>query len=76
MGKFELNYVVEGDGEPLLFIHGLSDNMIYWVALAAGLKRNYQIIRVDLRGHGGAALGSDEITMDLYCDDLKNLLDD
>lgn len=76
MGKFELNYVVEGDGEPLLFIHGLSDNMIYWVALAAGLKRNYQIIRVDLRGHGGSALGSDEITLDLYCDDLKNLLDD
>ncbi len=31
---FKLNYVVEGEGETLLFIHGLSDNLIYWEALA------------------------------------------
>lgn len=73
---FKLNYVVEGEGETLLFIHGLSDNLIYWEALAGSLKCNYQVIRVDLRGHGESPLGSDGITVDVYADDLKSLLDD
>lgn len=73
---FKLNYVVGGKGKTLLFIHGLSDNLLYWEALTYGLKDSYQIIRVDLRGHGKSPLGSDRITIDGYADDLKNLLDD
>ena len=69
-----MNYKVEGNGEPLLFIHGLSDSLLYWEFLAANLKGDYQIIRVDLKGHGESELGSDEITIDLYADDLINLL--
>ena len=71
-----MNYKVEGNGEPLLFIHGLSDSLLYWEFLAANLKGDYQIIRVDLRGHGESELGSDEITIDLYADDLINLLNE
>ena len=73
---FKLNYAVGGKGKTLLFIHGLSDNLLYWEALTYGLKENYQIIRMDLRGHGKTPLGSDRITIDIYADDLKNLLDD
>lgn len=71
-----MNYKVEGTGEPILFIHGLSDSLLYWEILAADLKDDYQIIRVDLRGHGESELGGDEITIDLYADDLINLLDE
>ena len=71
-----MNYKVEGNGEPLLFIHGLSDSLLYWEFLAANLKGDYQIIRVDLKGHGESELGSDEITIDLYADDLINLLNE
>lgn len=72
----DLNYKVEGSGEALVFIHGLSDSLLYWEFLAANLKNDYQIIRMDLRGHGESELGSDEITLDTYVDDLKCLLDD
>ncbi len=71
-----MNYKVEGNGEPLLFIHGLSDSLLYWELLASNLKDNYQIIRVDLRGHGESELGSDEISVDLYVDDLIGLLNE
>lgn len=74
LNNLNLNYKVEGSGEPLVFIHGLSDSLLYWEYLAANLKNDYQIIRFDLRGHGESELGSDEVTMDTYVEDLNNLL--
>ncbi len=71
-----MNYKVEGNGEALLFIHGLSDNLLYWEFLATFLKKDYQVIRVDLRGHGESELGSDEITRDLFVEDLINILNE
>lgn len=76
MDNFKLNYVAEGEGETILFIHGLSDNLLYWEVLANILKNDYRVIRVDLRGHGETPLGSDEITINVYSRDLKNLLDE
>ena len=71
-----MNFKIEGNGRPLVFIHGLSDSLLYWEFLASHLKRDYQIIRMDLRGHGESYLGNDEVNIDLYVDDLKNLLND
>ena len=71
-----MNFKVEGNGRPLVFIHGLSDSLLYWEFLASNLKQDYQIIRMDLRGHGESYLGNDEVNIDLYVDDLKNLLND
>lgn len=74
MDKINLHYKVEGSGESIVFVHGLSDNLLYWEFLASNLKRDYQVLRVDLRGHGQTELGNDEISIDTYCDDLYNLL--
>ena len=71
----DLNYKVEGNGETLVFIHGLSDDLNYWEFLAANLKDDYRVVRFDLQGHGQSEMSEDEITMDNYVDDLKNLLD-
>ena len=71
-----MNYKLEGTGKTLVFIHGLSDNLLYWEFLATNLNQNYQVLRIDLRGHGESELGTDEITIDTYVDDLNNLLDE
>ena len=71
-----MNYKIEGNGKTLLFIHGLSDNLLYWELLASNLNDDYQVLRVDLRGHGETELGNDEITLDTYVNDLNNLLDE
>lgn len=72
----KMNFNIEGNGETVVFIHGLSDNLLYWEPLVAGLKNDYNIIRYDLRGHGKSELGDDDISIDLLTDDLKNLLDE
>ena len=72
----DINYKVEGRGKPLVFIHGLLDNLLYWEFLATCLKDDFQIIRFDLRGHGESELGSGEITIDAYAEDLNGLLED
>lgn len=74
MDDINLHYKIEGNGETLVFIHGLSDNMLYWEFLASNLKKDYQILRVDLRGHGESDFGSGEITSDTYVADLHGIL--
>ena len=71
-----INYSVEGNGEAILFIHGLSDNLHYWDVLANNLKNDYKIIRYDLRGHGESPLDDDDLTIDTYTNDLYNLLEE
>ena len=71
-----MNYKLEGSGKTLVFIHGLSDNLLYWEFLSSNLIHDYQVLRVDLRGHGESELGTDEITIDTYVDDLNNLLEE
>lgn len=71
-----MNYKIEGSGETLVFIHGLSDSLMYWEFLANNLKNDYRVLRVDLRGHGESELGSDEITIGTYVNDLNNLLEE
>lgn len=70
-----MNYKIEGKGETLVFIHGLSDSLEYWEYLAGNLKKQYQILRLDLRGHGKSELKNDKITIDLFTKDLKEILD-
>lgn len=69
-----MNYKIEGNGKALVFIHGLSDSLIYWEFLASNLRQDYQVLRYDLRGHGDCELGDDEINIDTYVGDLYNLL--
>ena len=70
-----MNYKLEGSGKTLVFIHGLSDSLLYWEFLARNLKDNYQVLRVDLQGHGESKLENEEITLDTYVNDLNNLLE-
>ena len=71
-----MNYKLEGRKKTLVFIHGLSDNLLYWEFLAGNLRNNFQVLRVDLRGHGKSELGNEKITIDTYVDDLNNLLNE
>ncbi|WP_117233392.1 alpha/beta fold hydrolase [Vibrio maerlii] len=47
-----LNYKVEGQGTPLVLIHGLFGSLDNLGILARTLKDTFQVISVDLRNHG------------------------
>lgn len=76
MNKLDLHYKVEGIGKTIVFIHGLSDDLNYWEFLATHFKRDYQVIRFDLPGHGQSELSDGEITIDLYVNGLTGIFDE
>lgn len=49
-----IHYEVEGEGDPIVLVHGFASNAASWVGLryVDALKFNYQVIMVDARGHG------------------------
>ncbi|MBI3736996.1 alpha/beta hydrolase [Candidatus Sumerlaeota bacterium] len=51
----KIHYIVEGQGEPVLLIHGFTANIsMQWVmpGVFPALTKNFQVIAFDNRGHG------------------------
>ncbi len=54
-GGVKIRYYVEGQGEPVVLIHGLhSSASVNWMAVGvfAELAKDHQVIALDLPGHG------------------------
>ncbi|MHB1359045.1 MAG: alpha/beta fold hydrolase [Rhodocyclaceae bacterium] len=60
----------------LVLIHGLASNLTRWSEFAATtrLAESWDVLRLDLRGHGGS-LYRGRVGMQVWCDDLAALLD-
>lgn len=48
----KLNYKLQGDGQPILFMHGVFGSLDNLNMLARDLISNYLTIQVDMRNHG------------------------
>lgn len=72
-----LHTVRSGAGRPIVMIHGLGTSAATWDACAAALAEQFEVIAVDLLGHGESPVPDDpaEYTRDGALDDLDALLD-
>lgn len=70
-----INYRIDGDGEVVVLIHGLSDTLEYWESFVNCLVDEFRILRYDLRGHGSSISCEDNVSITLFVDDLLSLLD-
>lgn len=66
----------EGEGRPLLFVHGLACDTSDWLAQLRRFRSDYRVIAPDLRGHGRSTVTSEGYDLDTYTDDLVRLLDE
>lgn len=73
----ELAYRVQGEGEPLLLLHGFFGSSADWVHLfdLDELARQYQLIMPDARGHGRSTNPTGAFTFRLCAADVRALLD-
>jgi pimeloyl-ACP methyl ester carboxylesterase len=78
-GNARIYYEEFGKGEPIIAIHGLIENTLYWTltGVADKLAENFRLISMEMRGHGrtvveGEPKGFDDETMG---DDLIALAD-
>jgi 3-oxoadipate enol-lactonase len=70
-----MHYLDEGQGEVLLFVHGLGEDCTSWSDQVKCLSPDYRVICPDLRGHGRSGYNNQEITIKLLAEDLVVLLD-
>jgi len=68
-------YDLNGQGIPLLFIHGYPLSRRIWNPQIEGLSDTASVISVDLRGHGESYPFEGPYTMDMLAGDCKRLLD-
>jgi haloacetate dehalogenase len=54
-GEVDINYVMGGDGPPVLLLHGYPQTLAMWAAIAPVLSERYTVIAADLRGYGGSS---------------------
>lgn len=67
-----LYYQSQGEGQPLLIIHGLFGSSDNWRSMAKYFAKWYQVISVDLRNHG-RSFHSDTQSFQAMADDIYQL---
>lgn len=69
----ECAYTVEGEGQPLILIHGIGAARDAWRFVTPHLKAHFTVITYDLRGHGESPLPEAEFGLDDLVADLEKL---
>jgi 3-oxoadipate enol-lactonase len=73
IGDIGLHYEVEGDGSPLLLLHGLGGNLHTWDADTPVFARHHRVLRPDLRGCGASDKPPGPYSPALFARDLDAL---
>lgn len=73
----QYNIELRGAGEPLALLHGFSGDAVTWNTVIERLAANYQLIAIDLLGHGASDAPPDvaRYRMESVAADLVDLLD-
>ena len=75
-----IHYELEGDGPPLVLMHGFSGNRTSWYGygFVEPLRSEYQLVLIDARGHGESDKPHEPQAYDhrLLVDDVIAVLDD
>jgi 3-oxoadipate enol-lactonase len=73
---FQMSYEdTGGAGVPLVLIHGYPLDHTMWAEQLRELSLVARVIAPDLRGCGDSELPSGDVSMDVYADDIRMLLD-
>lgn len=65
---------VPHDGETVLFLHYGGGNLAMWQGVLPFFEKQYQLLLVDLRGHGLSDKPADGYQMDVMAQDIHHLL--
>ena len=69
-------YEITGNGVPLVLIHGLGSSCQDWELQVDSFARYYQVITIDLRGHGRSGKPQGPYSIPLFARDTAGLLNE
>ena len=70
----EIYYEITGEGDPLLLIHGLGSSTRDWEEQVPVFSQKYQVITIDLRGHGNSSKPRSPYSIKMFAEDISELL--
>ncbi|MCG7495491.1 alpha/beta hydrolase [Vibrio sp. Of7-15] len=72
----KIAYSVNGSGKTsLIFIHGWSLDSRLWQNQIGYFSEEYQVITIDLAGHGNSSFNREEYTMVSFANDIKAVIE-
>ena len=74
LSEVQIYYEVHGKGDPLLLIHGLGSSSRDWEMQIGDFSRYYQVISIDLRGHGQSSKTPGPYSIPLFAQDTAQLI--
>jgi len=74
-GRFDVNCIEEGDGFPILLIHGLAGDHTAWLPQIAAFRDRYRVVAMDNPGSGGSSPVDGPCTTEELADTMLALLD-
>lgn len=72
--NINLHYELHGQGKPLVFIHGLGSSTRDWEFQLSFFKVNYQVLLIDLRGHGQSDKPDQPYSVPLFASDTAEII--
>lgn len=77
VNKHTISYFDQGPEKApvIVFIHGFPFSKSMWRKQAEALKESARVIAYDVRGHGDSDSGTENLSIDLFVQDLISLLD-
>jgi pimeloyl-ACP methyl ester carboxylesterase len=75
VGDIPLNVIELGEGDPILFVHGLSGSWPNWLEQLPVLAESHRVIAVDLPGFGHSPMPHERITISAYARALDGLME-
>jgi len=73
----DINYLVQGEGYPLVLAHGYTASLEMWENQMEAFSRKYRVVAYDSRGHGESETPADmaQYSMDHYLEDQRALME-
>ncbi len=71
-----LNYEVAGQGEAVVFLHGMTGSTKDWANQASVLSPKYRVVALDMRGHGKSAAPpkEEDYSVPIFAEDVCAIL--
>ena len=76
MTDIQLHYIEQGQGQPLILLHGNGENCDYFEHQRPYFSSNYHVIAIDTRGHGKSPRGEKPFTIVQFAEDLHDFMDE
>lgn len=74
VGDVDTYYEITGQGDPILFIHGLGSSTRDWEVQVDFFSPHYQVVTYDVRGHGQSDKPPGPYSVPMFAGDAAGLL--